>query len=92
MLLVILLLLFASAALGGVLAVLLRSEPEEGLFWKGMGYALLGNFLITIGPWPIPVTQIIGALMAANADINRLSRWAAFGLGLAFRVLGFFLG
>jgi hypothetical protein len=87
--LLVLLVLAAAAALGGVLADFLKNEPEEGLFLKGMGYALMGNFLITISSVPILATQTIGAIMAANSPMNRRSRWAAWGLGLAFRAVSF---
>ncbi|MEX0926855.1 MAG: hypothetical protein WD208_09110 [Dehalococcoidia bacterium] len=84
-------LLVAALAVGGLVAVWLADEPEDGLFLKGMGYAFMGNFLINIGPLPLPVTQVIGAVMAARSETNSRSRWAAWGVGLALRVVPFLL-
>lgn len=82
-----LLILIGVLLLTGWVATALAEEPEEGLFLKGVGYALLGNFLINLGSVPIPLTQIIGAFMAARSPVNRRSRWWAWGIGLALRIL-----
>ena len=85
--LLVLLLLAVALAIGGLVAVLLKETPEPDLFLKGMGYALMGNFLITIGPLPLPVTQIIGLVMASRAEYNSNSRFGALMVGVVLRLV-----
>lgn len=78
--------------LSGWLATAMRDTDEQHLFWKGVGYFLLGNLIVNIGAVPIPVPQIIGAVLARRCQYNQRSRWVPWGIGLGVRLLGLLLG